>query len=252
MKDSKKYSKKVQGLYRSLKRKGSKVQKVEYEEITEALVRGIINEKMSEKATRSAIKRFSDYFIDLNDLRVSQEEEIVEMLGEDTAVTHDIATTITRALGAIFNEHHRVSLETLKKVGKRPSKQALDKLDGTSHFVVNYCMLTSLQGHAIPITQKMIEYLRINEMVHPEADEQEIEGFLTKQISARNGYEFYALLRRESEARSAKKSRKKTAQTADDTETEKKAKATDKKKARKTTKSKKQTKTKKKVKRKKS
>ncbi len=69
-------------------------------------------------------------------------------------------------------------------------------------------MLTSLQGHAIPLTKKMIEYLRSNELVHPDADEQQIEGFLAKQISAENAYEFYALLRRQSESRKAR--RKKT------------------------------------------
>jgi hypothetical protein len=60
-------------------------------------------------------------------------------------------------------------------------------------------MLTSLQGHAIPLTKKMIEYLKTNKMVHPEADEQDIEGFLARQVSAENAYEFYVLLRRESE-----------------------------------------------------
>jgi ribosomal protein S13 len=45
----------------------------------------------------------------------------------------------------------------------------------------------------------MIGYLKGNKLVDPEADEQEIEGFLTRQISAKNAYEFYALLRHESE-----------------------------------------------------
>jgi len=248
MKDSKKYSKKAQALYRSLKCKHPKVQKCGFEEITDALVYGIINEKMSERATRAASRRFADYFVDLNDLRVSREEEIVEMLGEDTAVTRDIATTLPRALGAIFSEYHRLSLEPLKKAGKRPAKQALEKIEGVSRFVVNYCMLTSLQGHAIPLTQKMIEYLRSIEVVHPDADEQEIEGFLTKQISAKNGHEFYALLRRESEARSVRKTREKTAKKAGEGKAEKKTKTTGRKKAEKATKTKKKTTKSKKVK----
>ena len=59
----------------------------------------------------------------------------------------------------------------------------------------------------------MIEYLRSNALVHPEADEQEIEGFLARQISAENAYEFYALLRRQSEARKAKAKKKTTRET---------------------------------------
>jgi endonuclease III len=201
MKNSKEYSKKVQKLYCLLRREYPKVKKAVYDEPADALVYAIVSENMSETAAESAIKRFTNYFVDLNDLRVSRAEEIVEMLGEDTPVTRDTASTLTRALRAAFEQYHAVSLASLKRIGKRPAKQVLEKMDAVSRFAVNYCMLTSLQGHAIPLTKKMIEYLRSNELVHAAADEQETEGFLTKQISAENAYEFYALLRRESESR---------------------------------------------------
>ena len=208
MKNSKEYSKKMQSLYRSLKNNHPKVTKVTYETVAQALVYGIVSENMSKPATKAAIKRFDDYFVNLNDLRVSRIEEIVELLGEDKPVIRDIATTLTKALRAVFNENNAVNLEALKKIGKRPAKQALEKIEGISRFVVNYCMLTALQGHAIPLTQKMTEYLKNNELVHKETDEQQIEGFLTKQISAKNGYEFYALLRRESESPTIKRVKK--------------------------------------------
>ncbi|NIP25536.1 MAG: hypothetical protein GWN67_18390 [Phycisphaerae bacterium] len=208
MKNSKEYSKKVRNLYRSLKAKYPKVKKVTYDEPADAVVYAIIAENMNGPATESAIKRFADYFIDLNDLRVSQEEEILEILGEDTPETKNIALNLTKALKAIFDEYHSVSLEPLKKIGKRPARQVLEKMEDISPFVVNYCMLTSLQSHAIPLTKWMIEFLRDNQLVDPESDEQQIEGFLTKQISAENAYEFYVLLRRQSEKRKTKKKKK--------------------------------------------
>jgi len=210
MKNSKEYSKKVRRLYGLLKRERAKVKKVIYDEPADALVYAIVSENMSEAAAESAIKRFTNYFVDLNDLRVSQTEEIVEMLGEDTTATRDTASTLTRALRAVFDAYHTVSLSPLKRIGKRPAKQVLEKMDAVSHFVVNYCMLTSLEGHAIPLTKRMIEYLRNNELIHPDADEQETEGFLTKQISTENAYEFYALLRRESESHKGKRRKKAT------------------------------------------
>ncbi len=208
MKNSKEYSQKVRKLYRSLKRKCRKVQKVFYDEPVEALVYAIVGEKMSGRATQSAIKRFGDYFIDLNDLRVSRADEIVEVLGADTPVTRDIGLSLSAALRAVFDRYNTVSLKALKKVGKRPAKQTLEKMNGVSRFVVNYCMLTSLQGHAIPLTRKMIDCLRSNEVVHEGADEQEIEGFLARQISSEEAYEFYALLRRQSETRKAGRKKK--------------------------------------------
>jgi len=210
MKDSKTYSPKVHKLYRSLKRRFPKVQKVLYDEPVDAVIYAIVSENMSEKMAKSAIKKFDDYFVDSNELRVSQAEEIIEVLGEDTPVTRNIASVVIRVLRAVFDEYNTVSLSALKKIGKRPAMQILEKMDGTSRFTVNYCVLTSLQGHAMPLTKKMIEYLKTNQIVHPDADEQQIEGFLARQISAKNTYEFYALLRRCSEARKAAQNKKKT------------------------------------------
>lgn len=232
MKNSKNYSKKIQKLYRSLSRKYPKVQKVNYEKVIDAIIYAVISAEMSERMTDSVIKKFADYFVDLNDLRVSRSEEIVEVLGKDNHVTMNIASTITMILNGIFNEYHKVSLEALKKIGKRPAKQALEKIDGTSRFVVDYCLLTALGGHAIPLTDKMIKYLRTSEFVNPDADEQQIGGFLAKQISAKKGYEFYALLRRESESAKAKKKTKakKTSKKTSGTKTKSKTKTKAKKK----------------------
>lgn len=209
-------------MYRSLKRRHRKVEGITYDEPAEAVVYAVLSENMSETAAQSASKTFADYFVDLNDLRVSRPEEIADLLGEDSPVTREIAAVLTRALLAIFDQYNAVSLQALKKMGKRPARQVLQKLDGISHFVVNYCMLTSLQAHAIPLTTKMIEYLRNNELVDSEADEQEIEGFLSRQISAKNAYEFYALLRRESESPQRKRKKKTTRQTKPKTRAKKK------------------------------
>jgi len=208
MKNSKDYSKKIQKLYRTLSRKYPKVQKVTYNNVIDAIVYAIISAEMSEKDADSIIKKFTDYFVDWNDLRVSRTEEIVEVMGKEGSVAAGIASTLTTVLSSIFNQFHQISLEALKKIGKRPARQALEKIEGISPFVVDYCMLTALGGHAIPLTENMIEYLKSNELVDPDADRQQIEGFLAKQISAKNGYEFYALVRQESESTKAKKKTK--------------------------------------------
>jgi len=230
MKNSKEYSGKIQQLYRALTRKYPKVQPVSHDDVVEAVVYGMICAELPEQAADAAMKRFREYFVDWNELRVSRTEEVVEVLGKDTPASRNIASTIMKVLGGIFNEYHKVSLEGLKKIGKRPAKQAIEKIDGISRFVVDYCMLTSLQGHAVPLTHKMVEYLKNNELADPEATEQEIGGFLAKQISAKKGYEFYTLLRHESESSVSTKTKrvkataKKKPKTKTTTKTKKRAK----------------------------
>jgi endonuclease III len=214
MKNSKEYAQRLQKLYRGLKRVHPKVEKVSYEDPIDALIYGIVSERVSETATQRAMKGFRDTFVDWNDLRVSRVEEIVEVLHEDTAASRATAFALTTALRAIFDEYHTLSLQNLKKIGKRPAKQALEQLDGMDPYVVGYCMLTSLQGHAIPLTGQMADYLKQHEVVDPDADEQDIEGFLTRQIAAKNAYEFYELLRRESESPKVAKKKTTTRKTA--------------------------------------
>ena len=235
MKNSKEYAEKIKKLHRELKAKGDKVRPISFDDPIESVVYGIVAEKSSINRTKSVSKHFARHFVDLNDLRVARPEEIIEVFGKDTAEVREVAHTLVRVLGAIFEKQSNLTLESLKKLGKRQAKQELEAIDGITHFVVNLCMLTALQGHTIPLTHKMITYLRANDLVCPDADDQDIEGFLTKQISAKDGYTFYALLRDESESPQINKHRapKKTSKRTTKKKTKKVAKKTTKKKTKK-------------------
>lgn len=199
MRKSREYAQRLQRLYRGLKREHAKIEPVTYDDPVDALIYGVISEKMSASAAEAAMRAIRRTFVNWNDLRVSRPEEIVEMLGHDTPASRDMALLLTAALRAVFDLHHTVSLQALKKLGKRPARQAIERLGDLSRFSVNYCMLTSLQAHAVPLTEPMLGYLRQHKIVDAQADEEDIEGFLTRQVSAKNAYEFYALLREECE-----------------------------------------------------
>jgi endonuclease III len=233
MKNSKEYSKKIRKLYGSLKRKYPKSANPLYDEPVDALVYAVVSERMNEAPAVSAIKRFAEHFVDYNDLRVSRTEEIVEALGGDTSSTRDTASALINALAAVFGKYNMVTLGALKKMGKKPARQILEKMPGLSPFVVDYCVLTAFQGHAIPLTEKMIDFLRSNQLVDPDADDRQIMGFLARQIAAENAYEFYTLLRRRSESRRPRRKKNTTRGTKATAETRKKTKKTTKAKKRK-------------------
>jgi len=200
MKDSKEYSKQIQKLYRALKRDNPSPERPMYDEPVDALVYGIVSEDLADSKARDTMKKLSAYFVDLNDLRVALTEEIIDVLGNDNPATKNIASKTKRILASVFEKYNAVTLQALKKLGKRPAKQILQKIDAATPFAVDYCMLTALAGHAIPLTERMVHFLKTERLVHPQADRQEIEGFLTRQISAKNAFEFYYLLRRRSES----------------------------------------------------
>lgn len=196
MKNSKEYSAKIRKIYLSLKKEYPKPHKVSYDEPLDAVVYGIVSQFVTESAANSAMKRFADYFVNLNDVRVSRVEEIAETLNFDGQLGKSAAVSLLAILRAVFEKFNMVSFESLKKMAKRPARQMLEKFVGENRFVVDYCMLTALKGHAIPLTNQMIEFLKANQFVDAEASHEEIEGFLARQVSAENAYEFYTLLRR--------------------------------------------------------
>ncbi len=261
MKNSKKYAKGIGKLHRTLKKKLPKVKPVTFDDPTEALVYAVISQDVRSSVARTIRKRIKTHFIDLNELRVSRQEEICEVLGSDSSDAKRRAKALTDVLNDVFYKFGRVDLEELKEMGKRQARKELDSLESASSFVIDYCFLTALGGHAIPLTPRMIEYLKAEELVDTKADDDDIEGFLERQISASSGYEFYSLLRRQSEAstkklkKSAKEpdeedssrtAKKKTAKKAVKKKTAKKAKKTVKKAKTKTKKKKTVTKKKKK------
>ena len=106
--------------------------------------------------------------------------------------------------------YHTFDLEDLRKLNLGPAVERLKQIAGLTPFGISYVVQSALGGHAIPLTERMVALLREQELVHPGADVQEIEGFLTRQIPARNAYEFYSLLRREAESKRRAKAKKKT------------------------------------------
>ncbi len=244
MKNSKEYAEKVKKLHRSLKRGGKKVSAVSYNDPVEAIIYGILSEKVTERQAQIAWKRSKKHFVDLNDLRVARPDEIYDLFGKENDEIRDVGLTLAKVLFSVFDKHHEMTLAMLHDVGKRQARHDLEELNGLPRFALGYCLLTSLNSHAIPVTERMIAYLQNQELVDPKADEAAIEGFLAKQIAAKDAFEFYTWLRDASESSSAKKATKKKATKKKTAKKvgQKTTKKTPKKAAKKTATSKKKTK----------
>jgi len=173
--------------------------KVSYEEPLEAVVYATISENITAAQAQSVMKRIEEHYVDLNDLRVSRIDEFLELSGSSSQDIRNAFASVNAILMHVFNENNMVTLKGLMKTGKRRARKKLEQIPGITNFAVNYCMLTAMKSHVVPLTKTMKEYLRANGIVHPDADQQQIENFLARQIRADNTYEFYALLRRTSE-----------------------------------------------------
>jgi len=178
---------------------------VSYDDPLEALIYGILSEKVAERQAQTAWKRCKKHFVDLNDLRVARPDEICDLFGKETDEIREIGLVLAKVLFSVFDKHHEMTLSSFRDMGKRQARQELEGFNGISAFALGYCMLMGLDAHAIPVNDRMVQYLQAHELVDPNADVATIEGFLAKQISAKESTEFYTLLRQESESSSLKK-----------------------------------------------
>ena len=53
----------------------------------------------------------------------------IEVLGKEIPVARNAATLLVDSLASVFNQYNTISLEDLKKMGKRPARQALERID---------------------------------------------------------------------------------------------------------------------------
>jgi hypothetical protein len=217
MKDSKKYTDNLNKFWKKQKPKGAKLSPPQYEDPVDALLYATIREFFSETATKKMLTKLSKHFVDWNDMRVSRFEEIIEVLGGDDPVNRTIARTVRKSLNSVFEANDCISLDYFVELGKRKAKEELDKMESVSNYVAAYIILCCMDGHAIPINQRIVDFLKDNKLVHPDSDISDIQGFVERIISTSQGYLFFETIRTMSEgsAKSApvkavKKTAKKT------------------------------------------
>ena len=104
------------------------------------------------------------------------------------------ANRIKRVLHSIFEELYCFDLEDKRKKNLGPTVKWLEKMDGTSKFVVAYVVQAALGGHSIPVDAGTLAALRVLDLVtDKEAAAGEVPG-LERAVGKSKGVEFGSLL----------------------------------------------------------
>jgi endonuclease III len=199
MKNTNQYIQKLKKIFSILKKGDEKPKKPVYHDPIEAIVFAVLCEKSTESCAKAALKKIQSHFVDFNDLRVARAEEIAEVISPDIEEPEKCAAKLTLLLNAIFQKYDCLVTEDLTSTGKRGTKEILEKFNGMTNFISSYIMLIVCNAHAVPLTEKMIQYLKAYNVIDPKLENEQIVAFVEKQISAANAYTFYTLVRHDSE-----------------------------------------------------
>ena len=166
------------------------------QEPLKALVRAAMSFDMPDAKADEAMRLIDREFVDLNELRVATDLEIQELLGTRYPAIERRVAMITQSLNDIFEREHTLSLDRLKTVSKRDARQFLRELPDIHPFVEAYVMLFAFDGHAFPIDEETLDYLREQGIVEDGATLDEAQRFVEHQLKAEECHDLFAALRR--------------------------------------------------------
>jgi len=194
MKNATKHAEELRSLYRKLL-KEHKPEPREPMDPLKALVRGAMSFDVSDDRADHAMKAIDKEFVDLNELRVATDLEIQELLGQRYPAIEKRVAMITQSLNNIFEREHTLSLDRLKTISKRDARKFLSELPDVHPFVEAYVMLYGFDGHAVPLDDEMLGYLREQEIIDEQTNLEEAQRFVEHHIKHEESHNFFTVLR---------------------------------------------------------
>ena len=161
--------------------------------VLEHLLFACVLEDAHDEPAEEAFAALKHTFYDWNEVRADVDFRIV---GGDGGPPRPraAANRIKRVLHSIFEEFYCFDLEDKRKKNLGPTVKWLEKMDGTSRFVVAYVVQAALGGHSIPVDAGTLAVLRVLELVsEKDAAAGEVPG-MERAVSKSKGVEFGSLL----------------------------------------------------------
>ncbi|MFQ5591937.1 MAG: hypothetical protein ACE5HE_12295 [Phycisphaerae bacterium] len=176
---------------------------------------GIFGVACGDAKAERALDNLMEVMVDWNEVRISSAHEVSRAIGNTIPDGALRAQRLIDALQCIFQRENRLSLDRLKKVGRREAREYLEGLEAVDEYAVASVLLWSLGGHAVPVDDELLRSLRDAELIHPLATRAEVQAFLERHIGASDTKEFCLNMRSFSGDKGAKagRSRRRTSRT---------------------------------------
>jgi chemotaxis protein histidine kinase CheA len=208
MKNAKQYEKKVKKLFSGSLPK--RPRPPEDPDVLTVLLRGVLEAETTPDVADKALQAIDEEFVDYNELRVAPYRDIVECVGKDFPDAWEKSQVIYKCLNHLFADAHSrrtedeqappapdsdtVDMSFLDDMGKRDLRRYLDEA-GLTPFASAYVVLHHFQGHAIPVDQALVDCLQMEELVHPDSDVADVQGFLERIVSQKDDIACHQFLR---------------------------------------------------------
>ena len=194
MKESKKYSRILKKFFKTAQVDDA-VHQVDWDYEIDLIVWAVLFDSVSFEEAKQTYIKLQEHFVDWNDLRVSREEEIIEVLGPISEDPKQIAIKLKASLHAIFERYDCLSLAMILEKGKRDARRELDEIKGVDKYITDFFMLIAMEAQHLPMSRRMFDYVIFTGIVHPASKDREIIGFLERQVPVTELFNLYCYLK---------------------------------------------------------
>jgi len=197
MKNASEYGRRIRRLLRELPLRANTAASSDHADVADELVRAALLRYAPHDVAVPALRRLRAATVDLNELRVTPVDELVELLGDGFPQAREAAETVCRLLTAVFNRCHKLDLGFIRSMPRRQAQEYLQKLDGADAFITAMVLLRPLGHHAVPIDDAMLGWLRAADLIPADASPADAQSFFARLVPAGRGEAFVATLRQQ-------------------------------------------------------
>lgn len=193
MKNESAYAKKFKPLLRKLIKHYEAEPPETIEPVTQ-LVKAFLQWNTAKRTAESAYRRLMTVIVDNNDLRVSHRDELISLIGATYPLVEERVARLRDALQEIYLREHCVEMRSCQGKSKKDVRAYLDGLPGITPYVAAQVMLLSFGAHAIPVDEKLVEFLAADGAIDPDATVEQTEAFIERCVKAGEGPDAHAAL----------------------------------------------------------
>jgi endonuclease III len=192
MKDATQYEKKIRKLLSGPAPAGSGP---DGEDPVALTIRAILAENAPGSDLDRAMEGIASEFVDFNELRAAPLKDLAETAGKDLPEIRTKAESVHQVLNALYGHQSVVQMDHLQELTKKQLRRQLGEI-GLSPYAAAEVVLRVFEGHAIPVDRILVECLKFEGLVHPEADLADVQGFLERVIRQKDALQAHRKLRR--------------------------------------------------------
>ncbi len=122
--------------------------------------------------------------VDYNEMRVCLPGELASIIGERYPRARERAQRLRSTLNDIFKRQHAVTLDHLATLNKREARAYLESLAGCPPFAAARVALLELEGHAMPLDERLQDHLRSEDAIPEGLDTHDAASWLERQLRA--------------------------------------------------------------------